>query len=261
MINVLDFYTHIDIILLIFCRILFAIVFIPVMVEAKLPVMAKAGATLALTVIVYYTIPPVTLVYEPTVFSLGLLVIKEAVVGLIMGFGVIVFFQVYYFVGNLLSMQGGLGMSNIFDPINGTQLPVIGKFYYLGFSVIFLMSGGFHWFISSVVESFTHIPIGQAVFSPELTVTVVQGITVFWELSFKLATPILAVIFIVDCGLGILARTVPQMNMFVIGLPLKLMILLVLMVITIGLLPAFNNIIIDNMVEFFFNLSQGMVPR
>lgn len=256
--EIIYFYTHIDVLLLIFCRIIFALSFLPIIVETKLPAAGKVGMGLALTTIVFYVMPSTTLDYAPTVQGFFMLVIKEIIVGLIMSFGVAMFFQVYYFVGHLLSMQGGLGMSTFFDPSSGAQVPLIGKFYYLGFCTVFILSGGYHWFIQALVESFIHIPVGQSVFSGSLLGTMVDAMNQFWVISFKLASPVLAILFIVDCGLGILARTVPQMNMFVIGLPLKLLILLVMLVLTMSLLPAFNDMITDEIVNLFYNVIQGL---
>ena len=113
--------------------------------------------------------------------------------------------------------------------------------------------------VSVVVKPFNP-SLATAKVAEKTTVQVIEAITIFWEISFKLASPIIAIIFIVDCGLGILARTVPQMNMFVIGLPLKMIILFIMMVITMQLLPAFNNMIIQNMTNTFFNILQGLMP-
>ncbi|MGL4798665.1 MAG: flagellar biosynthetic protein FliR [Cellulosilyticaceae bacterium] len=252
------FYTHIDVLLLIFCRIIFALSFLPIIVETKLPPAARVGLALALTAITFLVMPPTTLQYSPQVLSFFLLVFKEILVGLIMSFGIMFFFQVYYFVGHMWSMQGGLGMSTLFDPVGGAQVPLLGKFYYLGFCAVFTLSGGYHWFIRALVESFQHIPVGQAVFTTGLVGTIVDAMATLWVLSFKLASPILAVIFIVDCGLGILARTVPQMNMFVIGLPLKLMLLFYMLIVIMSLLPAFNALITNEIVNLFYNLVQGL---
>lgn len=258
--SILDIYTHIDIWLMIFVRILFALMFLPIIVETKVPVIVKAGISMALATIVFFTHDIQQVAYAPDLLGFTIVLAKEIIIGLIIGFSVLIFFQVYYFVGNLLSTQGGIGMSTIFDSENGIQTPIIGKFYYLGFCAIFLLSGGLHWFISALIDTFIYIPVGKGILRPDIVYGVIEAVTIFWEISFKLASPIIAVIFIVDCGLGILARTVPQMNMFVIGLPLKMIILFIMMVITMQLLPAFNNVIIQNMTNTFFNILQGLMP-
>ncbi len=249
---------HIDTLLLIFCRITMALQFIPIMIETKLPAPARVGISVVLSITVFSTITFEPIMQHSTTLGFFIVIMKELVIGIILSFGVAMFFQVYSFVGQLWSMQGGLGMSTFFDPASGSQTPLLGRFYYLAFSTIFLVSGGYHWFIQSLVETFQHIPIGHTLSSGALLGVVVNAMAQFWMISFKLASPILAIIFIVDCGLGILARTVPQMNMFVIGLPLKLIILLVMLVFTLSLLPAFNDVIIRAVVDLFYNLVQGL---
>lgn len=247
----IDFFIQIDYLLLIFCRVFFAWNFTPIVTETKLPALARGGLSLILTLVVYSVLPNRTLNYAGTFLSYFILIIQEIMVGLIISFGISLFFQIYYFVGHLLSTQGGLGMSMVMDPISSIQVPLLGKLYYMVFSAIFIITGGYHWFIKTLVESFTTIKVGGAFLeSGQLLEEVVKAVTLFFEIGFKLAAPIMAVLFIIDCGLGILARVVPQMNMFVIGLPLKLLILLGLVIITIGLLPTFNDTIITYTTDF-----------
>ncbi len=253
-------YTHIDLFLLIFIRIIFALSFLPVIEESKIPALALGGISVCLAYITVLTIATPQLTYQPTLVGFMTVGVKECVIGIILGFGVKIFFQVYYFVGTLLGMQGGLGMSMLFDPANGVQIPILGRFYMLGFSAVFILSGGYHWFIQTLIQSFEHVPINQVVFRPNLIGTVVDAVSDYWLISFKLAIPVLAVLLIIDCGLGILARTVPQMNMFVIGLPIKMIILFSLLIFTIGLLPAFNDMIIKHMTQMIINIIQGMIP-
>ena len=253
-------YTHIDLFLLVFVRIVFALVFLPIVEESQTPPIALGGLSVVLAYITLMTIPTPVLVYQPTLLGFTALLVKEGIIGIILGFGIRIFFQVYYFVGTLIGTQGGIGMSMMFDPVSAEQVPIIGKFYMLGFSVIFILSGGYHWFIKTLVESFKYIPVSEVVFRPNMVGTVIDAISMYWLISFKLAIPVLAVLFIIDCGLGILARAVPQMNMFVIGIPLKMIVLFILLAATIGLVPVFNKIIIDNMIDTIMNLIQGMRP-
>lgn len=253
-------YAHVDLFLLVLVRITFALAFLPIIEESKLPPLALGGLCTCLSYIAMTTIPMPNLNYNPNLISFTAIIIKESIIGIIIGFGVRIFFQVYNFVGTLLGTQGGIGMSMMFDPSSSEQVPIIGKFYTLGFSAIFIISGGYHWFIATLVESFKTIPINQAVFRSNIVGTMIEAVSSYWSISFKLAIPVLAVLFIVDCGLGVLARAVPQMNMFVIGIPLKMIILFVLLVFTIGLVPSFNDMIIDNMTSMIMNMIQGMVP-
>lgn len=258
--ELINLYTNIDIFLLIFCRIVCGLIFLPIVEETKIPPLALAGISVALSIITTLTTNMARPIYNPTLIGFGILIVKECLIGIIIGFGIKIFFQVYLFVGMLLGMQSGMSMSQAYDPSTGTQVPIIGRFYMLGFSVIFILSGGYEWFIKTLIESFTMIPINQAVFRPQLTTTIIDAISNYWIVSFKLAMPIIGVLLIIDWGLGILARTVPQMNMFVIGIPLKMLVLFFLLIVTIGLFPVFNDIIIDHLVNITMNLLQGMRP-
>ncbi len=253
-------YAHADVLLIIFCRITAAIIFLPIIVESSVPKMAIAGLSLCLSAAVFFMTDVSIVFYRPNLVSYTINLIQETLVGLIMGFVLKIYFQIYQFVGSLLSTQGGLGMSIVLDPVGGEQTPLIGRLYNLGFCAVFLLSGGYHWFIKTLVESFTLIPIGKAVIGTHIVSGVVDTTANYMLISFKLAIPVLSILVLVDIGLGILARTVPQMNMFVIGIPLKMIILFLLMIITINLFSQFNAIIIENMTNTIMSLIQGMRP-
>lgn len=250
--------------LLIFTRIAGAIVFLPLMTQSKgVPTIAKAGVSFALAIVVYTTpgiVLPQMSFESAELMTVSVLVIKELLVGIALSYSINVFFQIYYFAGQLWGMQGGLSQSMVADSSTGSQVSEIGKYYALAFGIVFLSSGGYHWFISSLVSSFKYIPIGKGVFKESLMWTVVDVASTFWEVGFKVAAPITCVLFIVDCGLGILARTVPQMNMFAIGVPLKASILFIFMLLTLCLFEPTNTLIMNEMVDAFFDIAKGMMP-
>lgn len=251
-------YRYVDVLLIIFVRILGAIAFLPIIEESKVPRIALAGFGLGISLSVFFNIDVSVSYYEPNLLSYTILIVKETVVGLVMGFVVKIFFQIYPFVGSLLSTQGGLGMSMVMDPTAGTQSTIIGRLYNLGLGAFFVLSGGYHWFIHTLVQSFELIPINQEVFGPNMVVSMIDSISLYFELGLKLAMPIVSVILVVDFAMGILARTVPQMNMFVIGIPLKMLILFILMVVTIQVISEYNTIILENLVNTLMNIIQGM---
>ena len=247
-------YEHVDALLLIFCRISPVILFLPIVSESSVPKMAITGLCLCLSMCVFLVIDVGAMAYTATLIGYSVVVIKEVITGLIIGYAVRIFFQVYQFVGSMWSMQSGLSMSVSVDPVGGVQVPIIGRFYNLIFSVIFLLSGGYHWFIKTLIETFKWIPINQALFGPHIVWNIVEATSMYILLAFKIAIPILGIIILIDVALGILARTVPQMNMFVIGIPLKMLILFLLMLLLSTLVPTFNTMIIDTLVNTVMNL-------
>lgn len=245
--------------LLIFIRITSALTLVTIMIQAGIPNMTKVGLSIFLTTIVFLTVAEPIRIEELQPISFAVLILKEVGIGLIIGFSMNLLMDVYHFVGQLLSVQSGLSMGMIFDLVSNTQVTILGKFLGLGFMTIFITSGGLHWFVKALVESFRYIPVGSARFEVSIVGAVIQAITVFFVVSVKIAAPILGVLFMMDCSMGILARAVPQMNMFVIGIPLKILILFLMLIITFGLMSSFNELLIENIKEVFFNIVQGMV--
>lgn len=253
-------YENVDIWLLMFGRILFTMMFAPIFVDVKVPPTVVAGVSGIMAIITLMTLGPVTLVYNPTLLGFGMLFLKEAIVGIVMAFSVSIFFQVYHFAGSLISTQGGLSMSTIFDSASNAQTTLVGKIYYMQFCAVFVITGGLQWFIKSIVDSFKFIPVGNVSLNSGLMEIIIKAIGMFWVLGFQISAPILAVIIILDCGMGILARAVPQMNMFVIGIPLKLIVMLIMMLLTAPLIESFNNLLIDSITDILYAVVQGMVP-
>lgn len=257
--NIFDIYSHIDILFAVFCRIFFAIIVLPIFTEKGVPLIIKGGIPLVLSMMIFPTLNLEIVSFQDNVLQYSMLLLKECLVGLILGFGTSIFFNTYYFFGFLISMQGGIAMSNVFDPSSDSQVTLLGKLYTLIFTTVFITTGGLNWFIQSICQTYKVIPVGEAYFSGEIVFSFVKIFITFFTLSFKLATPIIGILLIIDCGLGILARTVPQMNMFVVGIPLKILVLLGLLFLTVSLLPSYNSEIILNLKQAFEAMLQGMV--
>lgn len=253
-------YQSVDLLLVIFIRIIGVLAFLPIIEETKMPRVALAGISLGIAIPVFFKMDLTVSFYEPTLISLTIVIVKELIVGLMIGFMVRLYFQIYPFVGSLLSTQGGLGMSMIMDPTAGTQSTLIGRIYNLGLGAFFVLSGGYHWLIYTLIESFEILPINKEIFGEQIVEGMIETMGHYFEIGFKLAMPIISVILIVDFAMGILARTVPQMNMFVIGIPLKMIIMFILMIATIEMVGHYNSIIIESLVNAIINMMQGMRP-
>lgn len=255
-------YANVDLLLLIMARIIACIWFLPLIKEAQMPKIAIAGFSLAIAFSVYFQIDVTATYYQSaSLLSYGIALVKELTIGIILGFVVSVYCQVLSFTGSILSMQGGLSMSTMMDPGAGIQSTAIGRIYTLGFSAILLVSGGYHWIIKTLVDSYERIPLNQAIFRPEIVDTMVQMMATYLELGLKLALPIVSIIIIIDFAMGILAKSVPQINMFVVGIPIKMIVMFILMIITIQTLSEYSAIIIEKMVSTLNEVIQGMGIR
>lgn len=247
-----------DVFIIIFVRVIAVIALLPIIEETRMPRIALSGLALGIALPVFFKTDVTMTYYEPNLVSYSVLLIKEMIVGLILGFVVKLFFQIYPFVGSLLSMQGGLSMSVVMDPTSGMQATQLGRLYNLGLAVIFIQSGGYHWLIETLVESFNLIPIGKAVFSDNIAMGMVETMGTYFELGLKLSMPIVGVILVIDFAMGILARTVPQMNMFVVGIPIKMIILFILLIVMMNVTSQFNQMIIETLVQTVNDVIAGM---
>lgn len=166
-----------------------------------------------------------------------ILIIKELIIGIMIGYISYVFFSAFYILGQIVDMEIGFGMVNVIDPQNKVQIPVMGNFYYILAFLLFLLINGHHLLIKALVDSYKYIPIGELIINEAIISQLVNILSKTFSLGFKIASPIVIVILLVDILLGVLSRTIPQMNVFVVGMPLKIIVGMLIIVFT---LPIFN---------------------
>ncbi|TCT15087.1 flagellar biosynthetic protein FliR [Natranaerovirga pectinivora] len=251
---------QLDIFLLMLIRMVSFISVVPLFGIKNIPVYAKIGLAFFLTLILFNLVPIQPINYFETVIGYAFFVMQEIFVGWLIGFGVFVTFSIINLAGQLIDHNIGFAMVNVFDPLSQVQLPVTANFYYYIFLLLLITTNMHFYILQGIIESFKLIPIGGVSVNPALYTTMINFITDYFVIAFKISSPIFAGILIVNVILGILARTVPQMNMFVVGLPLKLIIGLTILLITIGLMPAVGDFIFYRMIQTMDQLIRGMMP-
>jgi len=154
-----------------------------------------------------------------------LLVLKEAAVGLALGFFATVLLYAVQLAGSLVDLQSGFAMSTMFNPSTGIQENLTGRFFYLLAMLFFLSINGHHLLIHGVLASYDWIPVESwlpSAVSENLAALALGTVKNMFWLAILMAAPIVGTMFLVDIALGILAKTVPQMNLFVVGIPIKM---------------------------------------
>jgi flagellar biosynthetic protein FliR len=241
-----------EIFLIVFVRTSGIFIVSPFFSSQNIPNTVKAGLTFFISIIL-------TLVLDVDVNSLEInafqLIVKELMVGITIGFICYLFLSAFYTMGQIIDMSMGFGMVNVIDPQNRIQVPLMGNFYYILAFLILLGINGHHVIIKALVDSYKFLPVGSFEFNENVALFLVELLSRIFAIGFMLSTPIIISIFLVDLILGILVRTIPQMNVFVVGLPLKILAGLIVMIITI---PIFNtvvsdiiNLMSDKVYEFF----------
>lgn len=230
--------------MLIFCRIASFFVVTPVFSARHVPNHFKIGLAFFVTLM---SLPaagsrPVSLdsLYIASLF-------KEVLVGLLLGFVASMFFTVMQMAGAFIDMQMGLTMANIIDPLTGAASPIIGNLKYVLAMLLFLSYDGHHWLLRAIMESYEWVPLHNEMFARlyegSLTEFLLRTFTDTFSIAFQMAAPIMVAMFLTDVGLGVLARTAPQFNIFVVGVPIKLLIGFTLLVLVIpGMLYVFGHL-------------------
>lgn len=230
-----------DSFLLIFVRVTGLFVVSPVFGRQNIPAYYKIGFSFFMAVVLSYTIPvPGTGSYN-SVFAFILLIIKEFIIGLVLGYISYLIITAIYLAGQMIDMHIGFGMVSVFDPVSNIQIPVTADFYFILTMLIFLAIDGHHLLIYTLSESFSRFPVGSAaVIGKPLLDSIVRLFGSVFVISFKIAAPVTAAVLVVDMALGVIAKAVPQVNVFIVGLPIKILIGLLVIFLT---LAAFRNIV------------------
>ncbi|WP_353095294.1 flagellar biosynthetic protein FliR [Tissierella praeacuta] len=221
-------------------------IFSPFFSSQNIPNIMKIGLSFSISILIASVLPTsIDLNNE----ILVLLIIKELTVGIIIGFISYAFFSTFYVMGQIVDMKIGFGMANVIDPQNRTQVPLMGNFYYILSFLLLLSINGHHYIISALVDSYKFLPIGAFKYTGDTMNIIVNTLSKSFEIGFKLSAPIVAIIFLTDVVLGIISKTIPQMNVFVVGMPLKVLIGLLIILISMPVFFTIINSIFDLMIN------------
>lgn len=179
-----------------------------------------------------------------SIWTLVLMLLQEAALGLVLGYITSIIFAAFQVAGQIIDMQMGFGMINVLDPQSGTQVPLIGNFLYLMAMLIFLAYDGHHSLLHGLWTSFRLVPPGKIWGGQNLLWEVVRAIVVMFVIGLEIATPVLGALFLADLALAILARTMPQLNIFVVGLPLKSLLGLFTLALSLPVYGVFLQIVL-----------------
>lgn len=246
--------------LLILIRMSSLFIISPLLGRRNLPAIFKIGFSLMAAILLVNVVQiPLSMVLYGT-YEFTIAAIKEFVVGIVLGYVSFLILSAIYLAGQLIDTQIGFGVVNVIDPISNIQVPITANFYYTLTMVIFLTINGHHMLIDALVRSFSVIPLGAAAFNQTMVQQMTQLMGTIFILAFKIGAPIIAAALICDVALGILSRTMPQMHIFFVGMPLKIALGLAVIMITI---PTFIMIIgfsIDNINEQTNVIMSSMIP-
>ena len=223
----------------------------------NVPVRVKAGLSIFLASILFFTVPYTTPEYD-TVMEYAVIATKEALAGAIMGLFANIAYHIIAFSGQIIDMEIGFSMVNELDPMTNIQTTITANLYGYLVLLMMLITNMHHYFLRAIIDSFQIIGIGQANFDPNLYQLMVRFITDYFVIGFRLVLPIFAAILIVNTILAILAKIAPQMNMFVVGMQIKIFVGLIVLAMIMELVPAVADNIFNEMKELLLKSIEFM---
>jgi flagellar biosynthetic protein FliR len=208
--------------LYVFIRVGLIIVFSPILGSATVPVKMRIGLILFISIAVFPVVKSQPMPHSRGIFELISYAFLEAMIGFTIAYAARLIFAIVQLSGTLIDFQMGFGVVNVIDPQTSSQVSITAQVQNILAIFIFLALNAHHYTIQAIVESFFIINPQKAVFSSFTMEFVMQLITGTFVTAIKLAAPLMAILFFLSVGLGLVARTVPQMNVFIIGFPLQI---------------------------------------
>jgi flagellar biosynthetic protein FliR len=238
--------------LLVFVR-LGGIFFIsPFFGNKQIPINVKIVLTLSISLLILPIIPVTINGFNGDLLEILFVVMKEVSLGAIIGFGSLLLFMAMQIAGQIIGFQMGFAIVNVIDPATQNQVSIIGEFKYLISIMIYLAIDGHHFLLSAITQSFTLVPPGTITFNVASADLMIRMSAEVFVIAIKIAAPAMVTLFLTSLSLGIIARTVPQMNVFIVGFPLK--IAAGLLILAAGL-PYFGSMFSKVLASMESNLS------
>jgi flagellar biosynthetic protein FliR len=195
---------------------------IPMLNSPSVPVLFRLALTLAASLLIF---PLLGLPAPPAsadVFTLTVAAGGEVLIGLLAGLAIRLIFEGVQLAGELAGYQMGLAIAEVIDPASEDQVAILAQFTSLLATVVFLVLNGHHWFIRTLVESYQLIPpVGFHVNGPMLE-RLVRLTTEMFIIGIKAGAPVIVALLLGTVAFGLVARAVPQMNIFVVSMPLNI---------------------------------------
>jgi flagellar biosynthetic protein FliR len=259
-----DIFSNIDVFALVFLRLVGFMAIAPLFSGPTFPAMAKAGFGLsfaALTVLSGAVTAPVV---TGDIVEYFAVIAGEFFTGFMIGFIVYLMFAVFYYVGQLSDYQIGFSMVSVMDPMNEVQAPITGNLYYFVFLAFFVVSGGLHGVLLQLFNTYELIPPGKAfiIGNTGLLTHVFYMMGGYFELGLKIAMPVIAAIIVIDVVLGVLVKASPQMNVFAVGMPVKVGVGLIIMWL---MAPVMEDLMYrpfeERLFQNLYDVIRGLAPR
>ncbi|MCM1121444.1 MAG: flagellar biosynthetic protein FliR [Eubacterium sp.] len=259
MINFTFSYADLEYYLLILIRITCFVYSAPFFSMSGVPQRVKVGFSFFLAYLVYAAVDHNEIIYS-SLLGYAVVVMKEALTGFLIGWGAQICTTVTSFAGSISDMEIGISMVSLMDPATRQQATFTGVFYQYIFTLYMIFTGMYQYLLRALIDSFTLIPINGAVFKTEsLLESVIMFLGDYITIGFRIILPIFCTMILLNAVLGVLAKVSPQLNMFAVGMQLKVLVGLAILFLTIRMLPEAADYVAVEMKRMIVSFVEGMM--
>lgn len=215
---------HFEFFFLILIRITSFMVASPIFSMRGIPNIVKTGFSLFLSIIVFFAVPVPNIDFGNHFLTYALLIINEIIFGLSIGYITNMIFIAMQIAGQYIDIQIGFSMAMIYDPTTGSSISLFSRLYnWVGIALLFALDGH-HYLIYAISRSFEAIPVGAINLAAFNVADVIGFFSQSFAIALKISMPIIMILLLTDIIMGLISRTVPQLNVFILGMPLKVIL-------------------------------------
>lgn len=229
----------------------------PIFKSKSIPVLFKFGLALAASIILF---PLLDLKAFPVLANLGNFAvgaIGEILLGITIGMAVNLIFVGLQMAGQISGYQMGMALARVMDPSAGQQVPLLAQFFQLFAFLIFLSINAHHWFLMALADSFQLVPPFGFKISGSLIEQLIHIAGNMFVIAIKVGAPVIAALLLTSVAFGLIARTVPQMNVLFVAMPLKIIIGLLFIGFSLPYLSSFLKTVFSKLGNTIFVLMKA----
>lgn len=223
------------------------------------PATVRIGISFLTSMLLYQALTPREAVVYGTVLEYAIIVLKEAVVGLLIGFAANICTSIVNFAGSIADMETGLSMVTLMDPTTRENTSITGVLYQYVLMLMLIATGMYRYLFAALADTFVLIPVNGALFKGDsLLNSMLRFLGDYVIIGFRIVLPVFCAILLLNAVLGIQAKLSPQMNMFSVGIQIKILVGLSVIFFTVELLPGAADFIFQEMKSMIVSFVEGM---
>ena len=246
--------------LLILVRVSCFVFIAPFFSMSNTPAQVRIAISFFTSILLYTSLTPSDAVVYNTVIEYAVIVGKEAITGLLIGFSASICTSIVNFAGSIVDMETGLSMVTLLDPTNREQVSVSGVLYQYVLMMMLIASGMYRYLLGALADTFLILPINGAIIKGEnLAETLILFMGDYITIGFRICLPVFCVTLLLNVVLGVLSKVSPQLNMFAVGIQFKIIIGLGVLFLTSGMLAGASNFIFTEIKKVTVAFVEGMM--